>query len=444
MDVRMRAAVADTSLNVAQFCREQGISRQTFYKYRKRFAEGGVGGLADRSRRPHRSPGACPVAVEDLIVTWRKRLEEDGADAGPDSIAWQLERDRQMAAVSRLSGAAGAAGAGGAGGAGGAVVPHRSTIARILLRRGLVVPQPRKRPRSSMHRFTYPRPNDCWQSDWTQWHLADGTQVAIAASLDDHSRYLVAITVAVGDATTEQVWQTFTAGFAECGIPARSLTDNGLVYSGKHRGTEVTTERNLRALGVQPIASTPRHPQTCGKIERFWQTLKRWLEARPTAGDLDELTGLLQTFRTYYNHHRPHRALRRTRSATQPGQPGQPGQLKTKLAGINTPAAAFAATVKARPADRPLPAPVFIDHAIVQRNGNLTVGPYLVNVGTAWAAHHVQIVRDGEHLTVFAGTHLVRNLTADPTRTYQPAPHDRPRRRGHREPTHEPTHEPTR
>ncbi len=93
MDVRMAAALAGAVPNVARFCREQGISRATFYKWQQRFAEGGVEGLQERSRRPLTSPGACDGAVEDRIVFWRKRLDEEGSDHGSDSIAWQLARD---------------------------------------------------------------------------------------------------------------------------------------------------------------------------------------------------------------------------------------------------------------------------------------------------------------------------------------------------------------
>src|SRR6185437_3053095 len=190
--------------------------------------------------------------------------------------------------------------------------------------------------------------NECWQSDWTQWVLADGTAVAIAGTLDDHSRYLAALQAGPGQATAELVWSVMVAGITDCGIPSMSLTDNGFVYTGKWRGFEATFEANLRALGTVTINSTPFHPQTCGKIERFWQTLKKWLRARPAPASLDELNALLAQFRDFYNHHRPHKALRG-----------------------DTPAEAFHASAKARPTDRPLPEPVFVSrHTVGQRSGN--------------------------------------------------------------------------
>ena len=159
-------------------------------------------------------------------------------------------------------------------------VPSRATIWRLLVARRLITPEPRKRPRSSLHRFSFARPNECWQADWTGWMLACGGAVAIAGVLDDHSRFLGGSQAAAGDADAALVWSTFLQAVSCCGVPARSLTDNGLVYSGHRRGTEVAYETNLRALGVTPICSSPYHPQTCGQIERLWQTLIRWLSAR--------------------------------------------------------------------------------------------------------------------------------------------------------------------
>lgn len=373
MDVRMATALAGAVPNVSAFCAEQDISRQTFYKWRRRFAAGGVEGLSERSRRPARSPGATAAGVEESIVRWRKKLADDGADHGPDSIRWQLLR---------------------AGGH--APVPGRTTIWRVLVRRGLVTPAPAKRPKSSLHRFVYARPNDCWQSDWTGWQLADGAAMAIAGTLDDHSRYLAGLRAAPGDGTAELVWATMTEAISECGVPARSLTDNGLVYSGLRRGISVPFETNLRALGTHVIASSPHHPGTCGKIERLWQTLKRWLDAQDPADTEQELNAQLDTFRGYYNHDRPHRALK--------------GAI---------PAEAFAATVKARPAAYPLPNPVSVLTSRVTPTGVVSAGPYDVNVGNRWAGHQVDVIRDGEHIAIFSANRLVRELTADPARRYQ-------------------------
>jgi transposase InsO family protein len=389
MDVRMASALVGAVPNVAAFCRGQGISRQTFYKWRRRFAQEGLPGLQERSRAPHTSPCGCPQRLQDLIVRLRKELLEDGCDHGADSIRWRLLRDPGVPDE---------------------LVPSRAAIWRLLTARGLIVPEPGKRPRSAGHRFVYPRPNECWQADWTSWPLTDGTPAAIAGVLDDHSRFLAGLQTAPGEGTAALVWSAFLQAVDSCGLPVRSLTDNGLVYSGYRRGTEVTYETNLRALGVTPICSSPYHPQTCGKIERLWQTLKKWLAAREPPATADQLHDLLQQFRTFYNHHRAHRALHGA-----------------------TPAEAFHATPAARPPERPLPAPVFVQTASVTSAGSVRVGPYLVNVGAAWQGHPVHTIRDGTHITIFSGNRLVRELTADPTRTYQPTGPN-PDRSRHRHP----------
>ena len=286
MDIRMAAALAGQVDNVAEFCRREQISRQTFYKFRRRFDEGGIDGLRDRSRRPLTSPGQTCAEVEDLVVRRRKRLIEQGLDHGTQSIVWSLQRDAVEA------------------------VPSSSTVWQILTRRGLITAQPQKRPKSATKRFCFARPNECWQSDWTGWWLSDGTAVAIAGSLDDHSRYAVGLRADAGDADDDLVWSVIVAGIDECGVPSMSLSDNGIVYTGRFHSHKSAFEINLRALGVRTVNSAPFHPQTCGKIERFWQTLKKWLSARDPAATVADLNDLLKQFRWFYNHQRPHRALR--------------------------------------------------------------------------------------------------------------------------------------
>jgi len=391
MDVRMAAALAQGLDNVAGFCRAQGISRQTYYKWKQRFEREGLDGLRDRPRRPNTIPGATPIEVEDAVVRVRKELADAGEFNGPLSIASQLA----LQGVSR--------------------VPSRASIARILTRRGQVRPQPRKRPRSSYRRFEAGRPNEMWQSDWTEWHLSerDGVrrQVAIAGTLDDHSRLLVGIGAGNGSGNGELVWAVMTAAISSYGIPMSSLTDNGMCYSTRHRGNDhrpAAFETNLAALGCQSIASSPYHPQTCGKIERFWQTLKKWLRAREAShGAHDTLAALnadLAVFAEHYNTHRPHRAL-----------------------GGRTPTTVFDATVKARPAGRPLTSTIQTYRSHVSTGGTVTVsGPpdavadqLRVHVGARYQQLPVTVLQDGRHVAIFTGNTLIRALEVDPTKIYQ-------------------------
>src|SRR5205807_4172781 len=198
--------------------------------------------------------------VEDEIVALRKSLAEEGLDAGALTIHWHLSR-------------------------GGGVVPSVSSIWRVLGRRGFVSPQPRKRPRSSFIRFEADPPNQCWQSDMTHWSLADGSHVEIVNFIDHHSR-LCAASVAVSVTKATDVAEIFLAAAARHGTPASVLTDNGCIYTAKHRGGRVMMETLLEAQGVVYKHSSPYHPQTCGKVERFHQTLKKFLARQPGAPDL--------------------------------------------------------------------------------------------------------------------------------------------------------------
>ena len=140
MDVRLRIAVATDDLNVSAFCREHGISRETFYVWRRRYLSEGLDGLEVRSRAPKTSPQRIDAEVEDAIVGLRKELADLGVDAGAGTIQWHLGRR------------------------GWPRVPSEATIWRVLVRRGFVEPQPRKRPKSSYRRFVASAPNELWQA----------------------------------------------------------------------------------------------------------------------------------------------------------------------------------------------------------------------------------------------------------------------------------------
>ena len=387
MDVRMASALAPGLVSdVKAYCQEQGIARSTFYKYRARFLLDGIDGLEKRSTRPHRSPHAISPAMTELLVLTRKELLRDGCDAGAAAILdvltaqdrlaeWNLGPEERW--------------------------PAAATVHRLLVREGLVEPAPAKRPKSSRCRFTYPRPNECWQSDWTHWQLADGTPVAIAGTLDDHSRLMPGLRCGLGDGDNELVWDTMLEAISRYGIPAMSLTDNGLCYSMARRGTgEAAFEANLRMLGTVTITSTPYHPQTCGKIERFWQTLKKWLRARPAPRSIEELQALLEEFRTYYNERRRHSAI-----------------------GRRTPLEVWAAGPKAQPASSPLPAPVDVLHLLTQDSGNLEVGPWVIGLGRRYAWRRISVIRQGQTLSLFEHTqHLASWSITNPSKTYQSAP----------------------
>ena len=377
--------VVSKQLSVTAAAAAYGISRQQLTRLVRRYRDGGLEGLEPRSRRPLSNPGHTPDATRDRIVALRRELIAHGLDAGPVTIAWHLERE-------------------------GRPVPSTSTIRRILHAAGLVVPEPRKRPRSSWIRFEATAPNECWQSDFTHWRLADGSEVEIISWLDDHSRYLLGCTVfrRVGG---DDVVATFTAAGDEHGWPAATLTDNGAVYTSRFTGGRNSFEYLLAYLGVRQKNGAPGHPQTQGKIERFHQTLKRWLGRRPPARTLAELQAQLDAFRLEYNEYRPHRALGRI-----------------------TPAEAYAATAKAHPAGRGAPGHFRLRYDIADSKGAITLRRagrlHHLKIGAAHARRRVLAIVDEQEVTVVAldtgeilSTHRIepakgywRNTRRDPGR----------------------------
>ncbi len=268
--------------SVAEAAADCGLSRRQLHRLLARYREGGLEALEPRSRRPKSNPASTTPQVTARIIELRQQLTAEGTDAGPVTIAWHLQRE-------------------------GTTPPSTSTIRRILHAAGLVTPQPKKRPRSSFLRFEAEQPNETWQSDFTHWPLADGTDVEILNWLDDHSRLLLAC-VAFPRVTGDAVVNTFLDVIDNYGIPASTLTDNGVVFTARFVGGRNAFEYLLQLLGVRQKNGSPGHPQTQGKIERFHQTLKRFLAAQPAAVTIAELQSQLDRFRDHYNEHRPHRA----------------------------------------------------------------------------------------------------------------------------------------
>jgi transposase InsO family protein len=270
--------------SVAELARAHGVHPSWIYRLLRRYREHGEAGLEPRSRRPHRSPTALSFDVEDEIVLLRKQLAEEGFDAGAVTIQFHLGRRHGTA-------------------------PSVSTIMRVLRRRGCVVPEPRKRPRSSFTRFVASLPNECWQADMTHFALRSGRGVEIVNIIDDHSRLCIA-SVALGVARALDVVEIFQAARQRYGTPAALLTDNGCIFTAKYRRGKVALETELDRLGVEGKHSRPYHPQTCGKVERFHQTMKKYLVRNP-ARSLPELQRRIDAFVHYYNECRPHRGIKR-------------------------------------------------------------------------------------------------------------------------------------
>ena len=381
---------------VNEVARAYGVARSWIYTLLARYRAEGEAAFEPRPRRPKTSPSAISDEVVSLIVRLRKELSGRGLDAGPHTICWHLEHHHGR----RVSAA---------------------TVSRYLARAGLVVPDPKKRPKSSYIRFAAEQPNECWQSDFTHYRLTrpdgrPGAGAEILGWLDDHSRLVLRLTCH-HRVTGPVVVAAFRAACAAHGVPASTLTDNGMVFTTRlsgGKGGRNGLEHELRRLGVKQKNGRPNHPQTQGKAERLWQTLKKWLAARPRQpATLAELQALLDAFTAYYNTRRPHRSLPQRA----------------------TPATAYAARPKAAPGNRAADTHDRVRTDIIDANGTVTLRTsgrlYHIGIGRTHAGTHIIMLVQDLHVRVInaATGELLRELTLNPDRNYQPTGNPRGGRR---------------
>ena len=363
-----------------------GVSQPWISRLLARYRLEGEAAFEPRSRRPHTSPTAVPDQTVELVLRLRKELTEQGLDSGPETICWHLTHHHQLTV-------------------------SRATVSRVLTRHGLVVPDPAKRPRSSFLRFEAEQPNETWQSDFTHFRLTGrdgrpGQDVEILTWLDDHSRFALSVT-AHHRVTGPIVLATFRAVASRFGCPASTLTDNGMVFTTRlsgGKGGRNGFEHELRRLGIVQKNSRPNHPTTCGKVERFQQTLKKWLRAQPVQPTtLAELQALLDIFVETYNQRRPHRSL--------------PHRA--------TPATAYSARPKAAPGDRSRDAHARVRTDRVDAGGKVTLRYagtlYSIGIGRTHARTRVLILAEDLDIRIIdaATGELLRDLILDPTTRYQ-------------------------
>jgi transposase InsO family protein len=368
-------AVVVSGASPTELARSHPISRSWLFRLLARYKEGGYEALKPRSRRPKSCPSRTAPEIQQAIVDLRRELIDSGLDAGAQTIAHHLKLRFVTA-------------------------PSRPTIWRILKSRGLIEPQPHKRPKSSWIRFQAELPNEMWQADATHWQLADTSDVEILNLIDDHSRFSLA-SVAFRTVKAPDVLETFCSAAESYGYPAKFLSDNAAVFSGSPRRGRVVLESELDRLGIESKHSTPYHPQTCGKVERFHQTLKRYLQRQAPAENLAHLQLQLDTFRLYYNQQRPHRSV-----------------------DGRTPFQAFQARLKAGPSLPTPPVQYRVRRDKLDSSGRVTVR-YLgrlrhIYVSYRLRGHPVTLLVAGAHLRAVAEDgSILRELTLDPTRNYQ-------------------------
>jgi transposase InsO family protein len=361
-----------------EVARAHGVSKSWVGKVMGRFREGGYEATVPRSRAPQTVPHRTPAELEDEIVALRKELCDLGVDSGAATIAYHLGLRRGR-------------------------TPSISTIWRVLRRRGFVTPQPHKRPRSSWMRFEANLPNECWQSDVTHWRLAGGAEVEIVNFIDDHSRLAVASRV-LRRTTAPAVLEVFQRAAGTWGFPAALLTDNGCVYTTWHRGGPNVMQTELLAMGIDYRHSRPYHPQTCGKVERFHQTMKAFLSEQDPAQEIAVLQAQVDRFVDYYNEVRPHRAV-----------------------GRRPPIVAFEARDKARPSGPKIVvgAGVRVRRDRIDKHGRVTLRHrtklHHLGIGARHRGKRVILLVHGLDVRVVSlDGELLRHLTLDPSRDYQP------------------------
>jgi len=374
--------VVDAVVLEGRSCREvaraHGVSKSWVATLVGRYRAGGYDAIAPRSKAARTVANKSSAELEDAVVRVRKELSDQGLDAGAHTIHYHLSLTDPAP-------------------------PSPSTIWRILKRRGFVTPQPHKRPQSSYVRFEASLPNETWQSDVTEFHLKDGTKVEILNFLDDFSRVCVASKVLAVTHAPEVVASLYEAG-ETWGLPASLLTDNGCIYTAAYRHGYSAMESELFHLGITYKHSRPYHPQTCGKVERFHQTLKKFLRKQPPAATIAQLQAQVDRFVAYYNEVRPHRAKDR-----------------------KTPKSAFDSRAKARPIKREggFTRELRVRHDRIDAHGVVTIRYksklHHVGMGRALKGTQIILLVAGRHIRIITTEgELLRNFELDPSHDYQP------------------------
>ena len=284
VEQRYRAVLdAAAGVPVTEVAERYGVSRQSVHAWVRRYEQGGLGGLMDRSRRPESCPHQVSVEIEATVC----ELRREHPRWGPLRLAHELGR------------------------AGVSPVPSRMSVYRVLVRHGLIEPQPRKRPKDSYVRWERDAPMALWQMDLVGGiFLGDGTEAKLVTGVDDHSRFCVICQVVVR-ATGRAVCLAFAAALRQFGVPGEVLTDNGKQFTDRFgKGGEVLFDRICRDNGIIHRLTQPRHPTTTGKIERFHGSLRRELlnDAVPFA-NLAAAQAAIDEWVSEYNTTRPHQAI---------------------------------------------------------------------------------------------------------------------------------------
>jgi transposase InsO family protein len=394
VEQRYRAVleVLEEGAPVTSVARRYGVARQTVHEWLRRYADGGLGGLADRSPKPLSCPHQMVPVTEARIVA----LRIEHAGWGPSRIRWQLEREQVVP------------------------LPGRSAVYRALLRHGLVAGRKRRRRREDYRRWERSRAMQLWQMDvMGRVFLADGAEVKVVTGIDDHSRFIVSAKL-VARATARPVCQALSEALARHGVPDQILTDNGKVFTARF-GTgpgPVLFDRICADNGIRHVLTAPYSPTTTGKVERLHKTMRAefFTAASGRFAALGDLQSALDEWVSQYNTARPHQSCG-----------GRPPAERFALADRSVTADSSAAAepvVAAGPAVRSRPAGV---SRWVTAGGKISLAGFSYHVGATYAGEPVEVVVTGGlvdilHRGVVVATHAQRLRADQADRKSQRAP----------------------
>jgi transposase InsO family protein len=284
--------------DVVEVAASIGVHRSTLHRWIARYLSEQLGGLADRSHRPLRSPRQVADAVEVAVAEMRR-----------EHPRWGSRRIR-LEMLRRPGPWAGE----------GLVVPSERTIDRILHRQGLLRARPRKRPRDSYVRFERPGPMQLWGMDIVGgvWLVDPATgelrEAKVITAVDDHSRFCV-IAKVVERATGRAVCLALAEALVRFGVPEEIITDNGRQFTdrfGKHapRNGEVLFDKICRKNGITHRLTAPASPNQNGKVERFHGTFRPdFLDTTDPFTSVEQAQAAVDAYLVDYNTDRPHQAL---------------------------------------------------------------------------------------------------------------------------------------
>lgn len=267
-----------SGLPAGDFADLVGMSKNTLYSWKLKFQKEGPAGLDDKSKGT-RTKGRIPDIVRRTILM----LKDDHPDWGCQRISDMLTRTQGMSACA-------------------------TTVGKVLHEEGYELSEEPTEPHpDKVRRFERASPNQMWQTDLFTFVLKrQNRRVYLVAFMDDHSRFIVGYGLHASQSAT-LVIEVLRAGITSYQSPQEVLSDNGAQYI-TWRGTSAFA-KELQCRGIKHIVSSPRHPQTLGKIERFWGTL--WKECLKSAIfiDMADAQARIGHFIDYYNFRRPHGGL---------------------------------------------------------------------------------------------------------------------------------------